>query len=145
MAKKKKDVVFNEDGTLDEKSNKLVTDDKGYLGCWFTDKRKDKYFVRVGETVKEAWSRYYKYLISQPIKSLKKKALRRVPRNKKSGVFAKLTSQEIAMWYERISEVKNLGYWVYTLSDGSMFVKVETEYSNKLIITKKPLNFNFST
>lgn len=136
MAKTKKDVVFNEDGTLDEKSNRLVTDDKGYLGCWFTDKRKDKYFVRVGETVKEAWSRYYKYLISQPIKSLKKKISRQISRRKRSGIFKGMTPEEIAMWNERISEVKNLGYWVYTLSDGSMLVKIETEYSNKLIITK---------
>ena len=136
MAKPKKDVVFNEDGTLDEKTNRIVTDDEGYLGCWFTDKRKDKYFIRVGETAKEAWSRYYNYLMSLPIKSLKKKISRQVSRRKKNGIFKGMTPEEIAMWSARISEIKNLGYWVDTLSDGSMLVKVETEYSNKLIITQ---------
>ena len=47
-----------------------------------------------------------------------------------------MTPEEIAMWNARISEIMNLGYWVDTLSDGSMLVKVETEYSNKLIITQ---------
>lgn len=36
----------------------------------------------------------------------------------------------------RVSEIKNLGYWANTLSDGSKLVEIETEYSNKLVITK---------
>lgn len=83
---------------LTKKSNRLVTDIEGYLGCWFTDKRKDKYFVRVEETVKEAWSRYYNYLMSQPIKSLKKKISRQISRRKTSGVFTGMTSEEIALY-----------------------------------------------
>ena len=67
----KKEIVFNEDGTLNEKSNRIVTDDEGYKGCWCTDKRKGKYFIRVGETAKSAWKRRQDYLLAQPVNKSK--------------------------------------------------------------------------
>ena len=67
----RKELVFNEDGTLDEKANKIVTDDEGYQGCWCTDKRKGKYFIRLGETAEDAWKRRKEYLLSQPSKKSK--------------------------------------------------------------------------
>ena len=67
-----KEIVFNTDGTLDEKSNRIVIDNDGYRGCWCTSKSGVKYFLRVGETPKEAWRRYYNIAIGKPLKQLKR-------------------------------------------------------------------------
>ena len=51
--------------------------------------------------------------------------------NKKST----LTSQEKAMWYERVGGIKRLKHWAPQTKDGCYLIKIENKDDHKLVFT----------
>ena len=109
------------------KTKGLTKDKNGNLGIWRTAKRKGRFFIRVGETADEAFSRTVKELLDEPIDALKQKSKSNRNDNIVSLIFDKISIVNEMLKESEIAYIKIAGVnYIY-------YLEINRDYEYKII------------